>query len=125
MCHLSSLRSCKWSVSSCIINKNVHLNCQLFEEACKENKCSFINIIRISSADINIKIKIYKTVILPAVLCGYKTWSLTLSKGHRVKVFEDRVLKRIFGPERDEITGGWRKLHVDELQNLYISPKYK
>jgi hypothetical protein len=60
-------------------------------------------------------------VILPAVLYGYKTWSLILSKEHRVKAFKDRVLKVIFGPKRDEITGGWRELHSEKLQNLYIS----
>jgi hypothetical protein len=47
---------------------------------------------------------------------------LILSKEHGLKVFENRVLKRIFGPKRDKITGGWRKLHTKEIQNLYVSP---
>jgi hypothetical protein len=49
-------------------------------------------------------------------------WSLTLSEEHRLRVFEDRVLRRIFGPKRDEVTGGWRKLHNEELCDLYSSP---
>jgi hypothetical protein len=67
------------------------------------------------------KIKIYKTVILPVVLYGCETWSLTLRKEHRLRIFENRVLRRIFGPKRDE-DGSWRKLHNDELHSLYFSP---
>jgi hypothetical protein len=59
----------------------------------------------------NIKVKIYKTIILPVVLYGCETWSLTLREEHRLRVFENRVLKRIFEPRRDEVTGEWRKLH--------------
>jgi hypothetical protein len=70
----------------------------------------------------NIKIRIYKTIILPVVLYGCETWSLTLWEEHRMRVFENRVLRRIFGPKRDEVTGGWRKLHNEELYNLYSSP---
>jgi hypothetical protein len=68
-----------------------------------------------------VKIKIYKTIILPVVLYGCETWSLTLKKEHRLRVFENRVLRR-FGPKRDEVTGGWRKLHNEELHGLYSSP---
>jgi hypothetical protein len=63
----------------------------------------------------------YKTIILPVVLYGCETWSLTLREEHRLRVFENRVL-RIFGPKRNEETGGWRKLHNEELHNLYSSP---
>jgi hypothetical protein len=70
----------------------------------------------------NIKIKIYKTIILPVVLYGCETWSLTLREDHRLRVFENRVLRRIFGPKRDEVTGEWRKLRNEELHNLYSSP---
>jgi hypothetical protein len=66
----------------------------------------------------NLKISIYKTIILPVVLYG----SLTLSEEHGLRVFENRVLRRIFGLKRDEVTGGWRKLHNEELHNLYSSP---
>jgi hypothetical protein len=65
-----------------------------------------------------LKIRIYKTIILPVVLYGCETWSLTLRKKHRV----NRVLRRIFGPKRDEVTGEWRKLHNKELHDLYSSP---
>jgi hypothetical protein len=69
-----------------------------------------------------VKIRIYKTIILPVVLYGCETWSLTLRGEHRLRVFENRVLRRIFGPKRDEGTGGWRKLHNDELHNMHSSP---
>jgi hypothetical protein len=55
-------------------------------------------------------------------LYGYETWSLTLSEEHRLKVFENKVLRRIFGPKRDEVTGGWRKLHNEELRDIFSSP---
>jgi hypothetical protein len=69
----------------------------------------------------NLKMKIYKTVILPVVLYGCETWSLTLGEEHRLRVFENRVLSKIFGPKREE-DGSWRKLHNDELHDLYSSP---
>jgi hypothetical protein len=69
-----------------------------------------------------LKVKIYNTIILPVVLYGRETWSLTLREEHRLRVFENRVPRRIFGPTRDEVTGEWRKLHNGELYNLYSSP---
>ena len=69
-----------------------------------------------------LKIKIYRTIILPVVLYGCETWSLILREGRRVRVYENRVLRRIFGPKRDEVTGEWRKLHNEELSDLYSSP---
>jgi hypothetical protein len=59
----------------------------------------------------NLKLRIYKTIILPVILYGFETWSLTLREEHRLRVFENKVLRRIFGPKRDEVTGEWRKLH--------------
>jgi hypothetical protein len=70
----------------------------------------------------NLKVKIYKTVIIPVVLYGCETCSVTLREEHRLRVFENRVLRRIFVPKRDEVTGEWRKLHIGELHNLYSSP---
>jgi hypothetical protein len=64
----------------------------------------------------NVKIKIYRTIILPVVLYGCKTWSFILRKECRLRVFENKVLRRIFGPKRrDEVTGEWRRLHNKEL----------
>jgi hypothetical protein len=65
---------------------------------------------------------IYKTIILPVVLYRCETWSLTLREDHKLRVFENRVLRRIFGPKRNGVTGGWRKLHNEELHKLYSSP---
>ena len=59
----------------------------------------------------NLKIKIYRSIILPVVVYGCEIWSLTLREERRLRVFENRVLRRVFGPKRDEVTGEWRKLH--------------
>jgi hypothetical protein len=67
----------------------------------------------------NVKVKINKTIILPVDLYGCETWSFTLREEHRLRVFENRVLRIIFGPKRDEVTGQWRKLHNEKLHNLY------
>jgi hypothetical protein len=67
-------------------------------------------------------IRVYRTIILPAVLYGCETWSLTLREEKRLRVFENRVLRRIFGRKRDEATGEWRRLHKEELNDLYSSP---
>ncbi|KAJ4447398.1 hypothetical protein ANN_09404 [Periplaneta americana] len=70
----------------------------------------------------NLKVSIYKTVILPVVLYGCKTWTLTLRKEQRLRMFDNKVLRKIFGAKRDEVTGEWRKLHNAELHALYSSP---
>jgi len=75
------------------------------------------NLLSSSLLSKNLKIKIYRTVILPVDLYGCDTWSLTLREEHRL-----RVLRRIFGPSRAEVTGDWRKLHNVELNDLYCSP---
>jgi hypothetical protein len=69
-----------------------------------------------------VKVRIYKTIILSVILYGCETWSLTVRKGHKLRVFENRVLRRVFGPKRDGVTGGWRKQRNEELHNLYSSP---
>jgi hypothetical protein len=66
--------------------------------------------------------RIYKTIILPVILYGCETWSLTLREQHRLRVFENKVLRRIFRPKRDQVTGQWRKLHNEEIRDLYSSP---
>jgi hypothetical protein len=70
----------------------------------------------------NLQVKIYKTIILPFVLYGCETWPVTLREEHRLRVFGNRVLRRIFGPKGTEVTREWRTLHSGELQNLYSSP---
>jgi hypothetical protein len=70
----------------------------------------------------NTKIRVYRTIILPLVLYGCETWSVTLREEQRLRVFDNRVLRGIFGPKRDEVTGEWRRLHKEELNDLYSSP---
>jgi hypothetical protein len=70
----------------------------------------------------NLKVKIYRIIILPVVMYGRETRLLTLRKEHRLRVFENRVLRRIFVPKRDEVTREWRKLHKEELNDPYSSP---
>ena len=75
-----------------------------------------------SSLSKNLKIKIYRTIILPVVLYGCETWSLTLKEERKLRVFENMVLRRIFGPRRGEVIEKWRRLHNEELNDLYSSP---
>jgi len=82
------------------------------------------NVLSYSLLSKNIKIKIYRTIILPVVLYGCETWCLTLREERTLRVFENRVLRRTFGPKSDEITKEWRKLDNEELNDLYSSPKY-
>jgi hypothetical protein len=70
----------------------------------------------------NVKIRIYETIILPVVLYGCETWSLTLSEEHRLRVFVNRVLRRIFESKWDKVMEGWRKRHNKDLHSLYSSP---
>jgi hypothetical protein len=71
----------------------------------------------------NVKIRIYGNIILAVVVYGCETWYLILRQGHRLREFENRVLRRIFGPKRTELAGGWRKLHNEELHKLYTLPR--
>ena len=83
---------------------------------------SLKNLLSSSLLSINIKIKIYRTISLPVVLYGCETWSLTLREECRLRVIENRVLQKVFGPKRDKVTGEWRKLHNEELTDLLSSP---
>ena len=89
-----------------------------------ENACyhSVQNILSSRLLSKNLKIKIYRTIILPVVLYWCETWSLTLREEMKLRVFENKVLRRIFRPRRDEVTGKWRRLHNEELNDLYCSP---
>jgi len=88
------------------------------------NACyySVQNLLSSSLLSKNLKIEIYRTIILPVVLYGCETWSLTMREERRLRLFENRVLRKIFGPKRDEVRGERRKLHYEELSDLYCSP---
>ena len=66
----------------------------------------------------------HKIICEITFLYGYETWLLTLREERRLRVFENRVLRRTFGPKRDEVTRKWRKLHNEELNDLYSSPNF-
>jgi hypothetical protein len=106
------------------------LTCQnLIQEEIKKrlnsgNACyhSVKNIVSSCLLSKNVIIRIYKAIVLTAVLYGCETWALTCRKEHRLRVFQNRVLGRIFGLKRDEVMEGWRKLHNKEVHDLYSSP---
>jgi hypothetical protein len=85
-----------------------------------ENTCYFSvqNLLSSSLLSKNLKIKIYRTISLPVVLCGCETWSLILREERTLRVFENKVLGRVFGPKGDEVTGEWKKLYNKELSDL-------
>jgi hypothetical protein len=89
--------------------------------ACYRSVQSFLSSRLLSK---KLKVKIYKTIILPVVLYGCKSWSLTLREEHRLRVFENKVLRRIFGPTRDEVMGERIKWHSGELHNFLLITRY-
>jgi len=88
------------------------------KSACYHLEQNFLSCILLSK---NVKIKIYRNIILPVVLYGCETWSLTLREERRLRVFENRMLWGIFGPKRNEVRREWRTLHDEELNDLYSS----
>ena len=88
---------------------------------CRPNSDSVQDLLSSSLLSKNLKTKIYRTIILSVVLYGCESWSLTFRKERRLRVFENRVLRKVFGPKRDEVTGEWRKLHN---RNLVICTPY-
>jgi len=84
-------------------------------------RCKIFCLQSLVSKNVKVKILVYRIIILPVVLYGCESWSLTLREDRRPRVFENRVLRRVFGPKRDEVTGEWRKLHHEELNDLYCS----
>jgi len=103
-----------------ILTNENHIQEEIKSRLKSGNACyhSEQNLLSSSLLSKNLKIKIYRIIILPVVLYGCKTWSLTLREERRLRVFENRVLRRIFGPKRDELTGEWRKLHNGMLNDL-------
>ncbi|KAJ4450607.1 hypothetical protein ANN_02033 [Periplaneta americana] len=93
-----------------------------FEEVEKFKYLGATKLLSSSLLSKNLKVRIYKTVILPVVLYGCETWTLTLREEQRLRVFENKVLRKIFGAKRDEVIGEWRKLHNAELHALHPSP---
>ena len=85
-------------------------------------QCSVQNLLSSRLLSKNLKIKIYRTIILPVLLYGLETWSLKLREDKKLRVFENMVLGRIFGTRRVEVTGEWRRLHNEELNDLNPSP---
>jgi len=80
------------------------------------------NLLSSSLLSKSLKIKIYRTIILPVVVYGFETWSLTLREERRLRVFENSVLGRIYGPKKEQIIGEWRKIHTEKLNDLYSAP---
>ena len=104
------------------IQEEITCKCRLRSE----NACyhSVQNLLSSSLISKNLETDIYRNIILPVVFYECETWSLALREERRVRVFENRALRRIFGPRRDEVTGEWRRLHNEELNELYSSPNF-
>jgi hypothetical protein len=106
----------------CLEKTVTNQNCILEEIGSRLNlgTACYHSVKRVSSHFLkDLKIKICETIILPVILYGCDTWFFTLKEKHRLRVFENRVLRRLFGPKGEEVVGGWRRLHNKELCNLH------
>ena len=117
--HVSILRSSSGSTYCSLLKLNIKTSRLRSGSACYHTVQNLLSSRLLSK---NLKIKIYRTIILPVVLYGCEAWSLTLRDERKLRVFDNMVLRRIFGPRRDEVTGEWRRLHNEELNDLYSSP---
>ena len=103
----------------------VHHRIVSIEEEIKSRMKSVDSVQNLLSSSLlsqNIKIKTFRTIILPTVMCGCETWLLTLKEEHKPRVIEKRMLRKIFGAKKGEVTRDWIKLHNEELTDLYSSP---
>ena len=107
---LTNQNSIQEEIKSCLMSGNVCCH-------------SVQNLLSYNFLSTNLKIKIYRTIILTVVLCGCETWSLKLREEHRQRVFENRVLRRVFGPRKGEVRGEWRKLHNVLLAQYCLGDK--
>ena len=112
-------RTCS-KTATCLYYCSFHLQCKIKNRLKSGNACyySVQNLLSSSLLFRNLKIKIYRITVFAVVLFRCDKWSLTLRDERRVRLFENRVFRRIFGPKRDEVTGNWRELHNEELNDL-------
>ena len=110
-----------------IIMFPINLNISLFKYQWKVTLWKLCEILFSDTGNVYPNIALFRNmyrcsyIILPAALYGCETWSVTLREEHRLRVFENRVLRKIFGPKREKVTGGWRKIHIEALHYLYSS----
>jgi len=124
--HCSSSNITGWTVFHSL-NKSKFYSGRNFRSRLKPGNACYHSVQNLLSSNLrlkNLKIWIYRTIILPVVLYRCETWSLTLREERKLRVFENKMLRRIFGPKKDDIIREWRKLHNMELNGLYSSPNF-
>jgi len=108
-------------IMGCVTPNIIKIGVTILHSALEHEHFSVQHLLSSRLLSKNLKIKIYRTIILRVVLYGCETWSLTLREERKLRVLENMVLRRIYGPRRDEVTGEWRRLHNEELNDLYSS----